>query len=77
MLILILILKFKCEITPFFDGSRKDQKMLSIVDCLMMENKSLKIELESCHQKVAKSYRVNSIYLFELNNSHVFTCYDD
>lgn len=39
-------------------NARKDQKMLSIVDCLMMENKSLKIELESCHQKVAKSYRL-------------------
>ncbi|XP_050544999.1 angiomotin-like isoform X2 [Daktulosphaira vitifoliae] len=39
-------------------NTRKDQKMLSIVDCLMMENKSLKIELESCHQKVAKSYRL-------------------
>ncbi|XP_050441680.1 angiomotin-like protein 1 isoform X2 [Adelges cooleyi] len=39
-------------------NNRKDQKMLSIVDCLMMENKSLKIELESCHQKVAKSYRL-------------------
>lgn len=64
------------NIKTIFNGSRKDQKMLSIVDCLMMENKSLKIELESCHQKVAKSYRVN-IYLLLFNCSRVCTCFDD
>lgn len=40
------------------------------MDCLMMENKSLKIELESCHQKVAKSYRVNITCLYLI--THVF-----
>jgi len=77
-----LKLKYKCINVNninfcILNGSRKDQKMLSIVDCLMMENKSLKIELESCHQKVAKSYRVNIIYLFIFNYSRVCNCYDD
>lgn len=48
--------------TPFRhtlgNASRKEQRCVQMVDLLMQENNSLKLELEACYQKVAKSQKL-------------------
>ncbi|XP_075209775.1 uncharacterized protein LOC142317253 isoform X2 [Lycorma delicatula] len=39
-------------------NARKEQRCVQMVDLLMQENNSLKLELEACYQKVAKSQKL-------------------